>query len=55
MSLCNVLFDLVVCSKKLLGLPTAASSVLLVLSELVEGEGCGVVVKACVHGIAAFD
>ena len=45
MSLCNGLFDLVVCSKKLLGLPTAAASgVLLVLC--IDGED----VNACADG-----
>lgn len=41
MSLCNGLFALVVCSKKLLGLPAvASSSVLLVLEcEMVDTAG----------------
>ncbi len=40
MSLCNGLLALVVCSKKLLGLPAAASSsVFLVLCEQVDTDG----------------
>ena len=51
MSLCNGLFDLVVCSKKLLGLPTAAASgVLLVLCVPVDGDIDGEDVNACADG-----
>lgn len=49
MSLCNGLFALVVCSKKLLALPVAASSsVLLVLCEQMDTGGEDV--KASVDG-----